>query len=103
MDKRLAMLHQERADLLKRIAVQRDSLARQLAPLQKLSSLADRAVGVLRTGLRYLREHPLAVALAVSAFALRKPGRAWRWMQRGLFVWRSWRTLKACLPQIFSR
>lgn len=103
MDKRLVTLHLERADLLKRITLERDSLARQLVPLQQVSSLVDRALGVLCAGLSYLREHPLAVVLAVSVCALRKPGRTWRWTQHGLFVWRSWRILRAWLPQIFSR
>ena len=103
MDKRLVELHRERDELLKRIAVQRASLAGQLAPLQKASSIADRVVSLLRTGLQYLRAHPVAVALAVSALGLRKPARSWRWLQRGLFVWRSWRTVKAWLPQAFWR
>ena len=103
MDKRLVQLHRERGELLKRIVVQRASLAGQLVPLQNASSIADRAVGLLRTGMQFLRDHPVAVALAVSAFGLRKPGRSWRWLQRGLFAWRSWRTLKAWLPQTFWR
>ena len=103
MDKRLVELHRERGELLRRIAAQRASMAGQLAPLQQASSIADRAVGLLRSGLQFLREHPVAVALAVSALGLRKPGRSWRWLQRGLFVWRSWHTLKAWLPQAFWR
>ncbi|MEO6017949.1 MAG: YqjK-like family protein [Polaromonas sp.] len=103
MDKRLAELHSERRELRHRIAVQRSSLAVQLAPLQKASSMADRAVSLLRTGMQYLRDHPVAVALAVSVLGLRKPARSWRWLQRGLFAWRSWRTLKAWLPQTFWR
>ena len=103
MDKRLAELHRERGELLRRIAMQRASLAGQLAPLERASSIADRAVGLLRSGLQFLREHPVAVALAVSALGVRKPARSWRWLQRGLFVWRGWRTLKALLPQTFWR
>ncbi len=103
MDKRLAELHRERGELLRRITAQRASLADQLAPLQKASSIADRAVGLMRSGLQYLRDHPVAIALAVSLLGLRKPARSWRWLQRGLFVWRSWRTLKAWLPQTFWR
>ena len=103
MDKRLVELHRERGELLRRIAAQRASMAGQLAPLQQASSIADRAVGLLRSGLQFLREHPVAVALAVSALGLRKPGRSWRWLQRGLFVWRSWRTVKAWLPQVLWR
>lgn len=103
MDKRLVELHRERGELRKRIVMQRASLAGQLAPLQKAASIADRAVGLLRTGLQVLRDHPVAVALAVSALGLRKPGRSWRWLQRGLLVWRSWRTVKAWLPQAFWR
>ena len=103
MDKRLTELHRERIELLKRIVVQRASLTEQLAPLHKASSIADRAVGLAGTVLRYLREHPVAVALAVSALGLRKPLRSWRWLRRGISVWRSWRTLKAWLPQTFWR
>lgn len=103
MDKRLAELHRERGELLRRIAVQRASLTGQLAPLQQACSIADRSVRLLRSGLKFLREHPVAVALAVSALGARKPARSWRWLQRGLFVWRSWRALRAWLPQTFWR
>ena len=97
MNKRLIELHQQRGRLLERIAGQRASLARQLVPWQKASDAGHRVVVLMAGVVQYLRNHPLPVLLAVSAWVLFKPRRAWRWLWRGVGLWRSWRALRAWL------
>ena len=99
MDKRLAQLRREQVQLIERIASERAVLADQLAPLQKLIAAGDRAAGWLDGLTRYLRRHPLPVLIAAAALVLFKPKGAWRWAKRGLFVWRTWRALRARVPQ----
>jgi len=83
---RLAEVRARRELLLARSAVQRDTLAllveRWRAPLE----VADRGVRVLR----YAREHPGALLLAVAALAALSPKRAFRWARRALLVWRGY-------------
>ena len=98
MAKSLADLHHERGRLLERIARERADLARELAPLQKISQAGDRVSAVLGTAVRYAKDHPLTLALVVAALVLLRPGRTVRvgkWLRRGLLVWRSWRQLRA--------
>ena len=99
MDKRLAELHRERGQLIERIASQRMTLARQLEPLQEVAAAGDRAVSLLQGLVRYVNERPLPVLMVAAALVLFKPKSAWRWAQRGLFVWRTWRTLRTKIPQ----
>lgn len=98
MNKSLVELHQQRGQLLERIASQRVRLARQLVPLQNASEASSRVFALLRDGVQYLKSHPLPVVLAIAALVLLKPRRAWRWLQGGLLLWRRWRVLRAWLP-----
>lgn len=99
MSKSLADLQLERCQLLERIASQRVALRVQLAPWQKASALGDRAFAVFRSAIQYVRDRPVAALVAVSALVLLRPRSALRWVQRGLFVWRSWRAVRAWVPQ----
>jgi len=100
MEKRLIELHQQRGRLIERIATQRGTLARQLAPVRTTLDTTDRALAAVRDSACYLRQHPAAVAvLAVALFAL-KPRMLWRWLQRGFFVWRSGRALRGLLSRL---
>ena len=99
MDKRLAELHRERGQLIGRIASQRLTLASQLEPLKKVAAAADRAASLLQGLVRYVKERPLPVLMVAAALVLFKPKSAWRWTQRGLFVWRTWRALRTRIPQ----
>lgn len=98
MNQSLIELHQQRGQLIERIASQRATLARQWQPLQRASDTGSRVLALLRDGLQALKNHPLPVALAALALVLMQPRRAWRWAGRGLFLWRSWRALRAWLP-----
>lgn len=99
MDKRLAKLHRERGQLVERIASQRMTLASQLQPLQKVAAVGDRAASSLQSLVGYLKQRPLPVLVVAAALVLFKPKGAWRWAQRGLFVWRTWRALRAGVAQ----
>jgi hypothetical protein len=103
MDKRLIELHQQRGRLIERIAMQRVTLARELAPVRATLDTTDRALAAVRDSVCYLRQHPAAVAaLAAALFAL-KPRMLWRWLQRGFLVWRSWRALRGVLWSLQQR
>ena len=94
----LANLLHQRGQLVERIAHQRATLARELGPVQSVLNTADRATAAAREGVQYLKENPLPVVLTVTALVLLRPRRAWRWLGRGLLVWRSWRALTAWVP-----
>lgn len=103
MDQRLAELHRERGRLIERIASQRTALASQLVPVQKMAAAGDRAVSLAQGFIGYLKKRPLPVLVVAVALVLLKPNAAWRWAQRGLFVWRTWRALRTKVPQALWR
>ena len=103
MNKSLVELHLQRGRLLERIASQRTTLAQQLIPLKNASETGSRIYSLLRDGVQRLKKHPLPVVLAVVALVLFKPTRAWRWLRRGVVLWRSWRLLRAWVPELVSR
>ena len=86
MNRRLAEIRARRELLLARSAVQRDALAllaeRWRAPLE----LADRGIRTVR----YAREHPGALLLAVAALVALSPKRAFRWARRAILFWRGY-------------
>lgn len=79
-----------------KIDAQRLQLARHSSPIELALATGDKALA----GVDWLKHHPAAVALAVTALVVAKPKRAWRWAQRGIFVWRGWRALKNSLAKI---
>jgi YqjK-like protein len=99
VNKKLLALHLERGRLLERIAHQRTTLAMQLAPLQKMSASAGRVMVTARSGLAYIRSHPAGVAAVLSTLVMLRPRGTWRLLRRGLVIWRSWRTLRALIPE----
>ncbi len=103
MDKHLAELHRERGRLIERIASQRMTLASQLAPLLKVAVAGDRAASLLQGLVQYLKGRPLPVLMAAVALVLFNPKGAWRWAKRGVFVWRTWRTLRSRVGQSMWR
>lgn len=107
MSSSLVELHQQRGQLLERIAHQRATLARQLAPVQGALATADRAAAVARSGVQYAQEHPLPVALVAAAIAaavaVLRPAGALRWLGRGVVLWRGWRTMKRWVPSPLLR
>ncbi len=76
-----------------RIASQRAEFASHAAPLEAALARGD---AVLK-GVDWLKHHPAAITLAVTAVVVAKPSRAWRWAKRSFLLWRGWQTLKKSL------
>lgn len=90
---RLGELAQRRAELIVRCARQRTTLADELEILQTPAAGLDRAI----VAIRFLRAHPLAVAVAGGVLAVLGRRQLLRWTGRALVVWRGWRTLQTFL------
>lgn len=93
MNAHLLQLAHRHGALKARIDAQRETLARQAAPLESALSVADKAVA----GVDWLKENPVAVGTVVAVLAILKPSRAWRWGRRGFIAWRGWEKLKKSL------
>ena len=87
MNGRHAEIRARRELLLARSAVQRDALALLVERWRPPLELADQGIRVVR----YAREHPGAVLLAVAALAALSPKRAFRWGRRAVLFWRGYR------------
>ncbi|WP_394790481.1 YqjK family protein [Rhodoferax sp.] len=101
MAKNRLELAQERARLTERIAAQRSVLARELAPLQRVSQAGTTVTGLVSEVLAYIRQHPLALATVLGSALLLRPRSVLRWVKRGMFLWRGWRTLQRWQPGIW--
>ena len=100
MQKRLIELHLQRGRLLERISTQRILLAQQVAPLRSTFDLPDRVAMRWQQGQEFVRQHPLVMTLAVASLLLLRPAPLLRWTQRGLVVWKAWRSLRQFVPAI---
>lgn len=90
MSARALELAVRRGALAERIAAQRQALARHALGVQRVCAGGDAVVH----GVDWLKQHPAALGAAVFAVVLTRPRRAWRWAQRGVFLWRGWRTAR---------
>jgi hypothetical protein len=93
---RLGELAQKRAELIVRCARQRRTLADELEILQTPAAALYRAMAATR----FLRAHPLAVAVVGGVLAVLGRRRLLRWTGRALMVWRGWRTLQTLLRRL---
>lgn len=93
MNGKLLELATRKGMLEARIDEQRRTLCQQSLPLQGALARGD----VVLHGVDWLKHHPAAVALAVVAVVVARPGRAWRWAKRGFFVWRGWQAIRNSL------
>lgn len=98
MNNSLADLKLKRGQLVERIAHQRADLARDLAPVRSAAQSVDRAQTVARSGVDYLKQHPLFLVLGLSALVVVRPARVIRLAGQGVVAWRSWRNLRAWMP-----
>jgi hypothetical protein len=80
----------KREQLLARCAAQRDDLAMLAEQLSGPLKIVDGAIG----GVRYLRNHPLALGALTALLAASRGRGAWTWAQRGLLAWRAYRALR---------
>lgn len=93
MNDRLLKLATRHGMLKARIDAQRLALARHAQPLEAAFSTADKALA----GVDWLKQNPAVVGGALAALAIIRPGRAWRWAKRGIFVWRGWQSVRNSL------
>ncbi len=98
MQERLIELHQQRGRLIERITTQRQTLARELAPMGRMFDLGWRIRRAVDDGKAFVRQHPAALVAVVAALVLLKPRVVWRWGRRGLLAWRAWRNVGRLLP-----
>lgn len=103
MNERLIANGIRRGRLLERIAAQRRELAEELQPLGAALQATDRGLSRLRSGVDYVRAHPATFAAAFAILLLLKPRRVWRWTQRGIIAWRTWRVLRAQFARLARR
>jgi len=83
-----------RHGLLKaRIEEQRRALARHSVPLEAALARGDTVL----KGVDWLKHHPAAIAVAVTAAVIARPRRALRWARRGFFLWRGWQAVRNSL------
>jgi len=93
MNPRLLELATRHGALKARIDAQRKALAAHTAPLAAALEKGDQAL----KGVDWLKRHPVAVGAVAAAVALSRPRRAFRWAQRGFFLWRGWQALRNSL------
>ena len=93
MNERQIKLAERRGALTNRIAGQRSQLAHHSVALARVLGQGDK----LLQGVEWLKAHPLAVGGALAAVVAVRPGRAWRWGQRAVLLWRGWQMLSARL------
>lgn len=93
MNEKRLLLAMRRGQLTARIAAQRTVLAQHSQALKTLCATGDQVTH----GVRWLREHPLAVGGGVALLAALRPQRGWRWAKRGFLVWRGWQALRKTL------
>jgi hypothetical protein len=93
MNEKLLELAARRGALSVRIAAQRAALTQHSTGLAVLLSKGDAAL----RGLDWLKQHPLAVGVAVAAAVVIRPRRTWRLVRRGFIVWRGWRIVRNTL------
>ena len=96
MNSKLLELATRHGALKARIDEQRRTLVQQSVPLQNALARGDVAL----EGVDWLKHHPAAVVLAVSAIVVLRPRRAWRWAKRGFFVWRGWQAIRQSLSGV---
>jgi hypothetical protein len=93
MNPKLLELATRHGALKSRIDEQRRVLARHSVPLEAALARGD---AVLK-GVDWLKHHPAAVVVAVSAAIIVRPRRTLRWARRGYFLWRGWQAIRASL------
>ncbi len=76
--------------LLAQAALQRATLAAEIAPWRPRLALADRGIAVAR----YVRRYPALLAAAGLLVAVLRPHRAAGWVQRGVLAWQIGRSLR---------
>jgi hypothetical protein len=95
MTPHLVQVRARRERLILQAAAQRETLADEIERLTPAIAQIDRGVALARS----LRSRRALLALAGTALALAKPGRALRWAWRAAGVWRGFRPIKTWLSR----
>lgn len=93
MNKKLARLEQRRQLLIAQASAQRIALVKDIVPLRNTLTLTDSAIRVVR----YIKSHPVLSLTATAAFAYFQTRLAGRWLQRGLVLLNTARSLRGWL------
>jgi YqjK-like protein len=99
MEKRLIELYQRRGQLIERIALQRTTLAREMAPVRVACDATDGVLAMAHESAGFVQRHALGVAAFAAALFAMKPRRVWHWLRRGFLVWRGWVGLRGQLQR----
>jgi len=90
LEDRLLELGRKRERLLAQCDAQREALSGAVDGLQTPLNAADRVLDAAR----FLRRHPVVLGGVIAAAVVVERRGLWRWVQRGFFVWRTYRTLR---------
>jgi len=90
MTNRLIELAERRERLVAKAALQRAELSGHLVPWKSVCAVADKGV----SSVRYLQQHPVWVAAALTFVVALRPRKAFRWMSRGWMAWKMVRKLR---------
>ncbi len=95
MNRKALLLATRHGALKVRIDEQRRLLSKEVEPIENALARGDQVL----KGVDWLKHHPAAVGLAVTAVVVARPRRAWRWAQRSFFLWRGWQAIKKSLAR----
>jgi len=87
-----------RERLRERIDHQRRALAAAAWPIRAACEAGD-AAGAAG---RWVRDHAGALGAGLLALFIVRPRGSFRWLRRGLFVWRLWKGLRSRLADVFG-
>ncbi|MDO9468817.1 MAG: YqjK-like family protein [Thiobacillus sp.] len=90
MNRTLAQLTERRRQLVAQAALQRFTLANDMAPWRARLALVDQGVAAIR----YLRSRPFLVLGVTLLFAAVRPRGAGKWLRRGWLAWQIGRRLR---------
>jgi hypothetical protein len=91
----LIELARRKERLIARSDRQRMVIADACLRWKKPLAVVDRGIAIAR----YLQAHPLVLGAGVAAFAIVHPRNLLRWAGRGLFLWRTWRSVNAWMQK----
>lgn len=95
----LIELARRKERLIARTAAQRTAVAAAYQRWQKPASMLDRGIAVAR----FLKAHPLLLAIGVAAAAAVGRRNLLHWIGRGWVAWRAGRTLGAWVSRLGAR
>lgn len=96
MNHKVLKLATRHGALKARIDEQRRLLGQHVVPIEQALAKGDQVL----KGVDWLKHHPAAIGLAVTAAVVARPRRVWRLAQRSFFLWRGWQAVKKSLARV---